>query len=157
MAANGNPVYKLPHIKLAKDSYDFSFSGLKSAVINLHNKALANNTELNAFDLAASFQEAVVEVLCSKTKMAAVNYNAKQIIVAGGVAANKGLRKALQEEFGTNPELELIIPPLSLCTDNAAMIAAVGSIMYEKGKRSGYDLNGNPGLDLEIDIIPMDH
>ena len=122
MAANGNPVYKLPHIKLAKDSYDFSFSGLKSAVINLHNKALANNTELNAFDLAASFQEAVVDVLCSKTKMAAVNYNAKQIIVAGGVAANKGLRKELTKMVESLNDVILTFPPFEYCTDNAAMI-----------------------------------
>ncbi len=122
MAANGKPVYKLPHIKLAKDSYNFSFSGLKSAVINLHNKALQKNEELNANDLAASFQEAVVDVLCSKTKMAVINNNAKQIIVAGGVAANKGLRKALQEMVETLDDVTLTFPKFEYCTDNAAMI-----------------------------------
>ena len=122
MATNGSAVYKLPHIKLAKDSYDFSFSGLKSAVINLHNKAVAKNEELNANDLAASFQDAVVDVLCSKTKMAVENYQAKQIIVAGGVAANKGLRKALSEMVSSMEDVILTFPPFEYCTDNAAMI-----------------------------------
>ena len=122
MAANGQPTYMLPRIKLAKDSYDFSFSGLKSAVINLHNKAVSKGEELNANDLAASFQAAVVDVLCSKTKMAVENYNAKQIIVAGGVAANKGLRKALTEMVEQMEDVILTFPPFEYCTDNAAMI-----------------------------------
>jgi N6-L-threonylcarbamoyladenine synthase len=71
-------------------------------------------------------------------------------LLAGGVAANKGLRAALSKRFTEMPEIELVIPPLSLCTDNAAMIAAVGSVLYEKGKRSDLALNGNPGLDITI-------
>ncbi len=157
LAQEGNPSIDLPRAWLEEGSYDFSFSGLKSAVINTVHNAEQRGEYIEPADLAASFQSAVIDVLVTKTKLAVNNYHVKQVLLAGGVAANKGLRKALQEEFGTNPELELIIPPLSLCTDNAAMIAAVGSIMYEKGKRSGYDLNGNPGLDLENGIIPMDH
>ena len=72
------------------------------------------------------------------------------MLLAGGVAANKGLRAALTEVFTELPDVELVIPPLHLCTDNAAMIGAVGSIMFEKGKRSRLDLNGNPGLDIEV-------
>ena len=111
MAALGKPTYKLPHIKLAKDSYDFSFSGLKSAVINLHNKC--------------SFQEAVIDVLVSKTIMAAKEFNAKQVLIAGGVAANKGLRSKMKEEMD-KIGVKLTVPSIKNCTDNAAMIGVAG-------------------------------
>lgn len=126
MAAMGKPTYDLPHVKLGKDSYDFSFSGLKSAVINLCNKLNMKNEELNANDLAASFQDAVVDVLREKTMRAAKNFGAKQIIVAGGVAANKGLRKALEEAVSQENELILTFPSFKYCTDNAAMIGVAG-------------------------------
>ena len=126
MAAIGKPTYVLPHVKLGKDSYDFSFSGLKSAVINLCNKLNMKNEELNANDLAASFQDAVVDVLREKTMRAAKNFGAKQIIVAGGVAANKGLRKALEEAVSQENELILTFPSFKYCTDNAAMIGVAG-------------------------------
>ena len=126
MAALGNPTYPLPHVKLGKDSYDFSFSGLKSAVINLCNKLNMKNEELNANDLAASFQDAVLDVLREKTMRAAKEFNAKQIIVAGGVAANKGLRKVLQEEVDKIDGLILTFPSFKYCTDNAAMIGVAG-------------------------------
>ncbi|KJD52366.1 hypothetical protein UZ38_38060 [Bacillus amyloliquefaciens] len=70
------------------------------------------------------------------------------MLLAGGVAANKGLRAALEKTFSSHPEIELLIPPLSLCTDNAAMIAAAGTVAFEKGIRGKYDMNGQPGLDL---------
>ena len=126
MAAIGNPTYPLPHVKLGKDSYDFSFSGLKSAVINLCNKLNMKNEELNANDLAASFQDAVVDVLREKTMRAAKEFGAKQIIVAGGVAANKGLRKALEEAVEKEDNLILTFPSFKYCTDNAAMIGVAG-------------------------------
>ena len=122
MASLGSPTYPLPHVKLGKDSYDFSFSGLKSAVINLCNKLDMKGEELNANDLAASFQEAVVDVLCEKTIRAAKEYKAKQIIVAGGVAANKGLRSALTNEVNKVEGLRITFPSFKYCTDNAAMI-----------------------------------
>lgn len=126
MAACGSPTYPLPHVKLGKDSYDFSFSGLKSAVINLCNKLDMKGEELNANDLAASFQEAVVDVLCEKTIRAAKEYKAKQIIVAGGVAANKGLRSALTNEVNKVEGLRITFPSFKYCTDNAAMIGVAG-------------------------------
>ena len=126
MAALGSPTYPLPHVKLGKDSYDFSFSGLKSAVINLCNKLDMKGEELNANDLAASFQEAVIDVLCEKTIRAAKEYQAKQIIVAGGVAANKGLRAALTNEVNKVDELRITFPSFKYCTDNAAMIGVAG-------------------------------
>ncbi|MDV2887133.1 tRNA (adenosine(37)-N6)-threonylcarbamoyltransferase complex transferase subunit TsaD [Alkalihalophilus pseudofirmus] len=148
LAHEGEPSYDLPRAWLEPDSFDFSFSGLKSAVINtLHNQK-QRGEEINTQDLAASFQASVIDVLITKTKKAQEKYNVKQVLLAGGVAANKGLRTELKRTFD-HTEVELIIPPLNLCTDNAAMIGAAASIKYKQGKFSAYDLNGNPGLDLE--------
>jgi N6-L-threonylcarbamoyladenine synthase len=148
LAHEGESSYDLPRAWLEPDSFDFSFSGLKSAVINtLHNQK-QRGEEINTQDLAASFQASVIDVLITKTKRAQEKYNVKQVLLAGGVAANKGLRAELQRTF-EHTEVELIIPPLNLCTDNAAMIGAAASIKYKQGKFSSYDLNGNPGLDLE--------
>lgn len=147
LAHEGNPTIDLPRAWLEKDSYDFSFSGLKSAVINTLHNANQRGEEIRPEDLAASFQASVIEVVVTKTKQAAEQYNVKQVLLAGGVAANKGLRAALEKEFAET-NIDLVIPPLKLCTDNAAMIAAAGSIEYEKGKRAGLDLNGTPGLEL---------
>ena len=134
MASMGKPTYQLPHVKLGKDSYDFSFSGLKSAVINLHNKAQQKGEELNAFDLAASFQDAVVDVLVSKTKRAILEYNCKQVIVAGGVAANKGLRSEMQKMVESLDDVTLTFPPFEYCTDNAAMIGVAAYFQNKKNK-----------------------
>lgn len=135
MAASGTPTYKLPHVKLGKDSYDFSFSGLKSAVINLHNKAQMKGETLNAFDLAASFQDAVVDVLVSKTKRAIEEYNCKQVIVAGGVAANRGLRNSMQQMVNDLEGVTLTFPPFEYCTDNAAMIGVAAYFQYLKNSK----------------------
>ncbi|MGB8000367.1 MAG: tRNA (adenosine(37)-N6)-threonylcarbamoyltransferase complex transferase subunit TsaD [Anaerobacillus sp.] len=149
LAQEGEESVPLPRAWLEKGSYDFSFSGLKSAVINTVHNAKQRNVELKPEDLAASFQASVVEVLVTKTLRAAKEYGVKQVLLAGGVAANEGLRSSLTEAFqGT--ETELVIPPLYYCTDNAAMIAAAGTIAYRKGKRSSLQLNANPGLELKI-------
>ena len=150
LAHEGTPTIKLPRAWLEEGSYDFSFSGLKSAVINTLHNAEQRGEKIEPTDLAASFQASVIEVLVTKTMAATKEYGVKQVLLAGGVAANKGLRAALTEVFTELPDVELVIPPLHLCTDNAAMIGAVGSIMFEKGKRSRLDLNGNPGLDIEV-------
>ncbi|WP_273837255.1 tRNA (adenosine(37)-N6)-threonylcarbamoyltransferase complex transferase subunit TsaD [Guptibacillus sedimenti] len=149
LAAEGEPSVPLPRAWLEKGSYDFSFSGLKSAVINTVHNAKQRNEELKPGDLAASFQASVVEVLVTKTLRAAEEYDVKQVLLAGGVAANKGLRGSLIEAFEGSGR-ELVIPPLYYCTDNAAMIAAAGTIAYRKGKRSSLQLNANPGLELGI-------
>ena len=138
MAAEGKPVYPLPHVKLNKDSYDFSFSGLKSAVINLHHKYQQRGEELNYNDLAASFQDAVVDVLCSKTVKAATEFNVKQVIIAGGVAANKGLRTRMQLEMD-KLNIPLIVPQFKYCTDNAAMIGAAAYFQYLKNKNTSIE------------------
>ncbi|MDF2904495.1 MAG: hypothetical protein K0S25_2133 [Bacillus sp. (in: firmicutes)] len=150
MAQEGKPTINLPRAWLEEGSYDFSFSGLKSAVINTVHNAEQRGESIKPEDLAASFQQSVIDVLVTKAVKAAKEYQVKQVLLAGGVAANKGLRAALTEIFNKIPEIELVIPPLSLCTDNAAMIAAVGSVLFEKGKRAKLSLNANPGLDITI-------
>ncbi|MGP4077594.1 tRNA (adenosine(37)-N6)-threonylcarbamoyltransferase complex transferase subunit TsaD [Halobacillus sp. K22] len=148
LAAEGEESIDFPRAWLEKGSYDFSFSGLKSAVINRLHNAEQKGEILRPEDVAASFQASVVDVLSTKAFRAAEEYGVKQLIVAGGVAANKGLRKALVDKFEKS-ETELLIPPMHLCTDNAAMIAAAGAVAYNQGHRSGWDLNANPGFDLE--------
>jgi N6-L-threonylcarbamoyladenine synthase len=150
LAQEGEATIDLPRAWLEEGSYDFSFSGLKSAVINTVHNLTQRGESILPENLAASFQQSVIDVLVTKTIKATKEYNVKQVLLAGGVAANKGLRKALEEAYSEKADVELIIPPLSLCTDNAAMIAAAGTILFEKGQRAGMDLNANPGLDLEI-------
>ncbi|UJX18900.1 tRNA (adenosine(37)-N6)-threonylcarbamoyltransferase complex transferase subunit TsaD [Bacillus sp. R45] len=148
LAAAGTDSILLPRAWLEEGSYNFSFSGLKSAVINTLHNASQKNEVIPPEDLAASFQQSVIDVLTAKTSKAAKEYGVKQVLLAGGVAANKGLRAALQREFSHSGDPELVIPPLSLCTDNAAMIAAAGTVAFEKGIRGSYDMNGQPGLEL---------
>ncbi len=150
LAHEGSPTINLPRAWLEEGSYDFSFSGLKSAVINTVHNAEQRGETITPEDLAASFQESVIDVLVKKTERAASEYNVKQVLLAGGVAANKGLRSALEKVFSHYPEIELVVPPISLCTDNAAMIAAAGSIMFDKGVRAELSLNAIPGLEIEL-------
>lgn len=152
LAQTGEPTLNLPRAWLEEGSYDFSFSGLKSAVINTVHNAEQRGEKIAPETLAASFQESVIDVLVTKTLKATKEYNVKQVLLAGGVAANKGLRTRLEQVF-EDEDVELIIPPLYLCTDNAAMIAAAGSIFFEKGQRAELNLNANPGLDISIHNI----
>ncbi|CAM4116007.1 tRNA (adenosine(37)-N6)-threonylcarbamoyltransferase complex transferase subunit TsaD [Mesobacillus thioparans] len=149
LAHEGQTTIDLPRAWLEEGSYDFSFSGLKSAVINVVHNAQQRGDEIAPEELAASFQESVIDVLVTKTQKAVKEYGVKQVLLAGGVAANKGLRAKLSTEFAGS-DVEIVIPPLSLCTDNAAMIAAAGSVMYDKGQRAELTLNGNPGLEITI-------
>lgn len=149
LAKQGTDTLDFPRAWLEEDSFDFSFSGLKSAVINTLHNAKQKGIELEKADISASFQASVVDVLVEKTDRAAKQYDVNHVIVAGGVAANSGLRTALQAKF-TDGKVKLSIPPLSLCTDNAAMIGAAGMIAYQKGHRSDWEMNANPALDLEM-------
>ncbi|MFD2680027.1 tRNA (adenosine(37)-N6)-threonylcarbamoyltransferase complex transferase subunit TsaD [Bacillus seohaeanensis] len=149
LAHIGEPTIDLPRAWLEEGSYDFSFSGLKSAVINTLHNAKQKGNVIEPENLAASFQQSVIDVLVTKTLNATKEFNVKQVLLAGGVAANKGLRSELERAFKQVEEVELVIPPLALCTDNAAMIGAVGTILFENGKRSDYSMNANPGLDIE--------
>lgn len=147
LAAQGTDTLDFPRAWLEADSYDFSFSGLKSAVINRLHNAKQKNEMLEPIDVAASFQASVVEVLTEKTHRAAVEYSVKEVIVAGGVAANSGLRQGLQDRF-KDSQINLQFPPLYLCTDNAAMIGAAGFIAYQAGRRADLTLNARPSLDI---------
>jgi N6-L-threonylcarbamoyladenine synthase len=140
VAADGNPkAFPLPRSRL-EGTWDFSFSGLKTAVLRTVRSIEALNHPLPVADLAASFQAAVVDVLLTKTLLAARKFGAKQILVAGGVSANKALREA----FLAQTEFPVQIPPLALCTDNAAMIASAGYFRYLHGQRDALDLDVMP-------------
>ena len=147
LAHEGVASIDFPRAWLEKDSYDFSFSGLKSAVINFIHNEKQRGKSINKADIATSFQASVVEVLTEKTYKAAIEYGVKQVIVAGGVAANKGLRAKMMERFNDS-NIDVFIPPIELCTDNAAMIGAAASIMYQRGQFSDWQLNARPSMPL---------
>ena len=139
LAAVGKVTYKLP-VPLKDDSYNFSFSGLKSAVINLvHNEEQRGNKIIKE-DLAASFQNTAIEAIICKVKKAIINNNIKSVILAGGVAANNALREAMTK-LATELNVELSIPPMKYCTDNATMIAAAGYYAYKDGRIADLNLN----------------
>jgi N6-L-threonylcarbamoyladenine synthase len=139
LAHEGKPTYDLP-VPLKDDSYNFSFSGLKSAVINLaHNEEQRGNT-LRKEDLACSFQKVAVESIIQKVRKAIIEKNIKHVIVAGGVAANQGLREAMTE-LCNELNVDLSIPPMKYCTDNGTMIAAAGYYAYLEGRRADLNLN----------------
>lgn len=149
MAQKGEDVFNFPRAMMQEENYDFSFSGLKSAFINRVHNAEQKGEELDKNDLAASFQAAVVEVLVDKTIRAAKEYEVEEIILAGGVAANSGLRSALSDAVESELEdVSLAIPPLSLCGDNAAMIGAAAFLEYDEAGEIDLAMNAYPGLML---------
>lgn len=147
LSKEGKPTYKLP-IPLHDDSYNFSFSGLKSAVINLAHNEKQRGEELRQADLAASFQKVAVESVVSKTKKAIEDKNIKYLIVAGGVAANQILRSEI-EKLAEEEGIEMSVPPMKYCTDNAAMIAAAGYYAYLDGRVADLTLNSTSSAVLE--------
>lgn len=148
-AKNGNPkAYPLPKPVVHGSQYDFSFSGLKTAVINLAHRAEQKGEEINKEDLAASFQKTVSEILCERTLLAARDLGYTTIAVAGGVSANSGIRGLFEKEC-KKLGYKLFLPPLSLCGDNAAMIGCQGYYDYLAGKRADESLNAVATLSLE--------
>lgn len=148
LATKGEPAIDFPRAWLGEGSFDFSFSGLKSAVNNFLHHAKQRGEPIVKEDVAASFQASVIDVLVEKTYQAAKQHDVKQVIIAGGVAANQGLRSAFEQKFAKEP-IELLVPPLYLCTDNAAMIAAAGTIAYEQNIHSNWQMNANPSLSIK--------
>ena len=147
-AREGNPeAIHFPRGKVDEAPYDFTFSGMKSAVLNYLNHAEMTGEAVSQADVAASFQAAVVEVLVSRAMAAVKEYKQDKLVLAGGVAANGALRKALQEACD-RAGVTLFAPPLVLCTDNAAMIGSAAYYRYQKGERAGWDLNAVPYLEL---------
>ena len=147
LAAAGQDVYDLP-VPLDDDSYDFSFSGLKSAVVNLVHNEKQRGNEVIPENVAASFQNRVTEILVKKTMKALKEYDVHNLIVAGGVAANKGLRAKLISEC-EKCGVDLTLPEIKYCTDNAAMIGAAGYYAYQKGRRASLDLNAEASEELK--------
>ncbi len=149
MAQLGEDTFNFPRAMIDEDNYDFSFSGLKSAFINKVHNAEQKGESLDKNDLATSFQAAVVDVLVDKTIRAAKEYDVKQVVLAGGVAANSGLRSGLERAVNEQlADVELVIPPLSLCGDNAAMIGAAAFLDIEETEKMNLALNAQPGLTL---------
>ncbi len=142
-AVSGDPKrFAFPRAWLEEASFDFSFSGLKTAVLNQVRKLEASGQPLPVADLAASFQAAVVDVLATKAVDAARTFGAKTLALGGGVAANRILLRVVQERA----QLPVVCPPPRLCTDNAAMIASAAYFRFEAGRRSDLTLDVEPGL-----------
>lgn len=147
-AREGNPdAFSFPQAKIPDAEYDFSFSGLKSAVLNIINQAKMQGQELSQADVAASFQKAVVEVLAGHAIRACKEYGMDKLAIAGGVASNTALRELLEKECQKNG-IKFFRPSPVLCTDNAAMIGAAAYYEYKKGVRFGLDMNAVPNLPL---------
>ena len=147
-AREGNPhAIEFPRAKVGDNPYDFSFSGLKSAVLNYLNGCQMKGIEINQADVAASFQKAVVDVLVEHSMDALSRYHVDKFAIAGGVASNSHLRAALEEACAER-NIRFYRPSPILCTDNAAMIGAAGYYEYQKGVRHGWDLNAVPNLKL---------
>lgn len=147
-AREGNPhAVEFPRGKIDGAPYDFTFSGLKSAVLNYINHAKMTGVEISVPDLAASFQNSVVDSLVSRTVTAAKEYGYRKVAIAGGVASNSALRAAM-EEACRRRNLRCYYPSPILCTDNAAMIGAAAYYEYRKGNLAGWDLNAVPNLKL---------
>ena len=148
LAKEGNPdAIEFPRAHVDDAPYDFSFSGIKSAVLNYINSANMQGKEINSADVAASFQKAVVDALVSRAVRLAKECGMDKLAIAGGVASNSALRVAIQEECTKN-NIRFYSPSPILCTDNAAMIGAAAYYEYIKGVRHGYDLNAIPNLKL---------
>lgn len=148
LSSEGNQdAIAFPRAKIEGSPYDFSFSGVKSAVLNYLNHAKMTGEEVNRADLAASFQKAVVDVLVEHAMQAAEDHHIRKIAIAGGVASNQGLRSAM-EKACAEKGYEFYRPSPIFCTDNAAMIGVAAYYEYKKGIRHGWDLNAVPNLKL---------
>ncbi len=148
LSREGNPnAISFPKAKLEDGPYDFSFSGVKSAVLNYINKCHMQNLPVREADVAASFQKAVVDTLTEKAVAAARNYHMDKLAIAGGVASNRTLR-ACMEKACKEAGITFYYPSPIFCTDNAAMIGVAAYYEYQKGTRHGLDLNAVPNLKL---------
>lgn len=149
LAKLGKTIYKLPQPK-AQGEYDFSFSGLKSGVLQFVKRMERQNETWTMEDLAASFQETALEEIFSKVRKAIKNHpEVKQMIVGGGVSANSRLREKVQELAAQHPDMDFNVPPMKCCTDNATMIAIAGEIAWNNGRRSDLSLGADAGMEIQ--------
>ena len=146
-ALEGKPTYSMPKI-LNDDSFNFSFSGIKSHVNNLAHNAEQRHEVINKYDLACSFQNCVTEHLVDKTKKALIKYNLKTLLMSGGVASNSYIRNALKE-MCDSIGVKMHVPDKIYCTDNAAMIGAAAYILYKNNKFSDFSVNAKSNVQLE--------
>ena len=142
----GKDTYDLP-MPMGDDSYNFSFSGIKSAVINLVHNEKQRGNEIRKEDLATSFENIVIKTLTKKTMKAVDEYKVKELLIAGGVSANTGIRDEF-DKLCKEKNIKLVVPNINYCTDNGAMIAAAGYYYYKKGLFSDFSLKTDPSLDL---------
>ncbi len=147
LAATGRPTVELPKMFKGEKTYDLSYSGLKTAVINYKHKRVQQGAENDDADIACSFQGAAIDVLCSRVIMACKEFGVKTVTAGGGVVANGYLRERLTSVCNSQ-KLKLYLPPKGLCTDNAAMIGAEGYIQYMRGDFAGLDLNASAAVSL---------
>lgn len=145
MAKEGKPHYTLPTPKV-HGKYDYSFSGLKTAVLQLIQREEKKGEPIIKEDVAYAFQETALNLMVSKTLQAVEDLHPAMIVTAGGVAANSRLRVLLDEGMKKYPDIELSQPPIRYCTDNASMIGASGYVAYKNGVRCGFDVSADPGL-----------
>jgi N6-L-threonylcarbamoyladenine synthase len=148
LAKLGHPQYTFPKVK-TEEPLNFSFSGLKSSVLQLVQREAKINTPINEENLAYAFQEAVLGELIRKTKLALDSFVVRNLVLAGGVAANSRLRVLVNELKNEYADLKITIPPLWCCTDNAAMIGAAGAVAYRHGVRGKLDISADPGLEYK--------
>jgi len=148
IAKEGNPnAVEFKRVFLEKDSMDFSFSGLKTAVLNHLNIAKQKGEEINRADVAASFQQAVMDVVTEKAVQAAKEMGHNKLVLAGGVASNSALRAILKKKCDEE-QIKLYVPSPILCTDNGAMIGCAGYYKYKEGQRSGLDMDAHANMPL---------
>ncbi len=148
ISKEGNPhAYEFPRAKITDSIYDFSFSGLKSAVLNQLNVSQMKGEKINPADIAASFQNSVVDILLTRAMLAMEETGMRKLAIAGGVASNTAIRKAFEEECKKR-KIEFYHPSPVLCTDNAVMIGSAAYFEYINGVRHGWDLNAIPNLKL---------
>lgn len=145
MAKEGKPNYTLPTPKV-HGKYDYSFSGLKTAVLQLIQREEKKGEPIIKEDVAYAFQETALNLMVSKTLQAVEDLHPAMVVTAGGVAANSRLRVLLDEGMKKYPDIELSQPPIRYCTDNASMIGASGYVAYKNGVRCGFDVSADPGL-----------
>ena len=146
-ALQGNPTYKMPNI-LNDDSFNFSFSGIKSHINNLVHNERQRGNKVNEYDIASSFQTCVTSHLVDKTKKALLKYNLKTLLISGGVASNTYIRESLKE-MCESIVVEMHMPPKKYCTDNAAMIGAAAYILYKNKKFAPLSTNAMSHINLQ--------